>query len=90
MTRNEIKIKFEMKPFDFDNVRYKIGPFHDDDIEQNIKCDIIEAMEFSPFGGIFDYVYEQDGFDEYLIINHRISYELEEIIKNILGQEEDE
>ena len=87
-----IKLKFEMKPYDFRNVKNVIGPFHlDDDIEEKLYFNIIDELEFGTFGiGVDGYSIEVKNNEYFIVINDRISYELEYIIKDILGQDEDD
>lgn len=86
-----VKLKFVMEPFDFDNASNVIGTFHlEDDIEDKLFSDVIDELEFGTFG---DDDYELDFVGENdvnIVIRHRIGYELEHIIKLILGQEEDD
>ena len=85
-----IKLKFEMKPYDFRNVKNVIGPFHlDDDIEEKLYFNIIDELEFGMFGvGVGGYRIEVKNSEYFIVIDDRISYELECIIKNILGHDE--
>ena len=87
-----IKLTFEMKPYDFRNAKNIIGPFHlDDDIEEKIYFDIIDELEFGLFGvGMDGFRYEERNDGDYIVIDNRISYELECNIKSILGQDEDD
>ena len=86
------KLTFEMKPYDFRNVKNVIGPFHlDDDIEEKLYFDIIDELEFGTFGvGVDGYKNEVKNNEDFIVIDGRIGYELECIIKNILGQDEDD
>ena len=86
------KLTFKMKPYDFRNVQNIIGPFHlDDDIEEKLYFDIIDELEFGSFGvGVDGYRIEVKNNEDFIVIDDRISYELECIIKNILGQDEDD
>lgn len=86
------KLTFEMKPYDFRNVKNVIGPFHlDDDIEKKLYFKIVDELEFGTFGvGVDGYRIEDKNNEEFIVIDNRISYELECIIKNILGQDEDD
>lgn len=86
------KLKFEMKPYDFENAKNIIGPFHlDDDIELELYFDIIDELEFGPYGvGVFGYRSEEIDGEDFIIIDGRISYELESNIKSILGEDEDD
>ena len=87
-----IKLTFEMKPYDFRNVKNVIGPFHlDDDIEKELYFNIIDELEFGMFGvGVCGYRIEVKNNEDFIVIDGRISYELEYIIKDILGQDEDD
>ena len=80
------KLTFEMKPYDFRNVKNVIGPFHlDDDIEEKIYFNIIDELEFGLFGvGVDGYRTEVKNNEDFIVIDNRISYELEYIIKDIL------
>ena len=86
------KLTFEMKPYDFRNIKNVIGPFHlDDDIEEELYFNIIDELEFGAFGvGVDGYRIEVKNNEDFIVIDNRISYELESIIKNILGQDEDD
>ena len=86
------KLTFEMKPYDFRNAKNVIGPFHlDDDIEKKLYFNIIDELEFGLFGvGVDGYRIEVRNNEDFIVIDHRISYELECNIKNILGQDEDD
>ena len=86
------KLTFEMKPYDFINVKNVIGPFNlDDDIEEELYFNIIDELEFGTFGvGVDGYRIEVKNNKYFIVIDDRISYELESIIKNILGQDEDD
>ena len=86
------KLTFVMNPYDFRNVKNVIGPFHlDDDIEEKLYFNIIDELEFGLFGvGVDGYRSEDKNNEEFIVIDDRISYELEYIIKNILGQDEDD
>ena len=86
------KLTFEMKPYDFRNVKNVIGPFNlDDDIEEELYFNIIDELEFGTFGvGVRGYRNEVKNNEFFIVIDDRISYELESIIKNILGQDEDD
>ena len=85
-----IKLKFEMEPYDFGNAKNVIGPFHlDDDIEEKIYFDIIDELEFGLFGvGVGGYRNEERDGEDYIVIDDRISLELECNINNILGWDE--
>ena len=87
-----IKITFKREPYDFRNVQNVIGPFHlEDDIEEELYFNIIDELEFGTFGvGIDGYRIEVKNNEDFIVIDDRISYELESIIKNILGQDEDD
>ena len=86
------KLTCEMKPYDFGNVKNVIGPFNlDDDIEEELYFNIIDELEFGTFGvGVDGYRNEVKNNEDFIVIDGRISYELEDIIKNILGQDEDD
>ena len=86
------KLTFKMEPYDFRNVQNIIGPFHlDDDIEEKLYFDIIDELEFGLFGvGVDGYRIEVKNNEDFIVIDNRISYELEYVIKNILGQDEDD
>ena len=86
------KLTFEMKPYDFENAKNVIGPFHlDDDIEEKLYFDIIDELEFGTFGvGVDGYRNEVRNNEDFIVIDGRISNELEYTIKNILGQDEDD
>ena len=86
------KLTFEMKPYDFRNVKNVIGPFHsNDDIEEKLYFNIIDELEFGLFGvGVDGYRTEVKNNEDFIVIDNRISYELEYIIKNILGQNGDD
>ena len=87
-----IKLTFEMKPYDFRNVKNVIGPFHlNDDIEEKLYFNIIDELEFGLFGvGVDGYRTEVKNNEDFIVIDNRISYELDYIIKDILGQDEDD
>ena len=87
-----IKITFKRDPYDFRNVQNVIGPFHlEDDIEEELYFNIIDELEFGTFGvGVDGYRIEVKNNEDFIVIDDRISYELESIIKNILGQDEDD
>lgn len=87
-----IKITFKREPYDFRNVQNVIGPFHlEDDIEEELYFNIIDELEFGTFGvGVDGYRIEVKNNEDFIVIDDRISYELESIIKNILGQDEDD
>ena len=87
-----IKITFKREPYDFRNVQNVIGPFHlEDDIEEELYFNIIDELEFGTFGvGVDGYRIEVKNNEYFIVIDDRISYELESIIKNILGQDEDD
>ena len=87
-----IKITFKREPYDFRNVQNVIGPFHlEDDIEEELYFNIIDELEFGTFGvGVDGYSIEVKNNEDFIVIDDRISYELESIIKNILGQDEDD
>ena len=87
-----IKITFKSEPYDFRNVQNVIGPFHlEDDIEEELYFNIIDELEFGTFGvGVDGYRIEVKNNEDFIVIDDRISYELESIIKNILGQDEDD
>ena len=87
-----IKITFKRVPYDFRNVQNVIGPFHlEDDIEEELYFNIIDELEFGTFGvGVDGYRIEVKNNEDFIVIDDRISYELESIIKNILGQDEDD
>lgn len=81
---------FEMKTFDLENVRSVIGPFHlDDDIELRFYLNIKDELEHGVHG-VGEYRVERRNHEDYIIIDGRISYELEGIIKGILGQDEND
>ena len=86
------KLTFEMKPYDFRNVKNVIGPFHlNDNIEEKLYFNIIDELEFGLFGvGVDGYRTEVKNNEDFIVIDNRISYELEYIIKNILGQNGDD
>ena len=87
-----IKITFKRVPYDFRNVQNVIGPFHlEDDIEEELYFNIIDELEFGTFGvGVDGYRIEVKNNEDFIVIDNRISYELESIIKSILGQDEDD
>ena len=86
------KLTFKMEPYDFRNVQNIIGPFNlDDDIEEKLYFDIIDELEFGLFGvGVYGYRIEVKNNEDFIVIDDRISYELECVVKNILGQDEDD
>ena len=86
------KLTFEMKPYDFRNAKNVIGPFHlDDDIEEiKLYLNIIDELEFGLFGvGVDGYRNEVRNGEDFIVIDGRISYELESNIKDILRRNED-
>ena len=87
-----IKITFKREPYDFRNVQNVIGPFHlEDDIEEELYFNIIDELEFGMFGvGVGGYRIEVKNNEAFIVIDDRISYELEYVIKDILGQDEDD
>ena len=79
-----IKITFKRVPYDFRNVQNVIGPFHLED-------DIIDELEFGLLAvGVDGHRIEVENDGDFIVIDDRISYELEYIIKKILGQDEDD
>ena len=86
------KLTFEMNPYDFREAKNVIGPFRlYDDIEEKLYFNIIDELEFGLFGvGVCGYRIEVKNDGVFIVIDDRISLELECIIKDILGQDEDD
>ena len=81
-----IKITFKREPYDFRNVQNVIGPFHlEDDIKEGLYFDIIDELEFGLVGvGVDGYRIEVKNDEDFIVIDDRISCELDHIIKDIL------